>query len=458
MDSYHYQICVSCATSGLFSRSIRQLDDGAGPSNSHWICSKCSPSQSDPTETQSSSLSTSSQHWPNDLLQVKINSTLDSSTSSTSTITAADESDYLRFLRSCKGTTFCHLNANSVRIRFEEINYLLSLTTIAAFAITESKLDSDRDSSTQFQVKNYNSVRVDRNHSIKKSGGGILIYIHETFTYEQLDFDSNNFPCLTEFVILKLSKPNFRPVILCTLYNNPESSKAHFIEGFKELNLFLYSLSYEKIILGDFNINLLSNLETFDLNSHKLFLACKEFNLWQLMCGPTHQNGSLIDHVYVSERNNFPYFAHFPFGGSDHDLCIISRKVNSIRSDPRYISVRNLKSVDWISFQNSLLQYEFQPELNQDLADTEFWKLNNFVLHELDKVAPIRRKRVKGVVNPWFTHEVRSMCHDRDAAKKIALRSQSVNDWKIYRRKRNAATDFISKSKKILFVQVSRKT
>jgi hypothetical protein len=125
--------------------------------------------------------------------------------------------------------------------------------------------------------------------------------------------------------------------------------------------------------------------------------------------------------------------------------------VNSIRSDPRYISVRNLKSVNWISFQNNLLQYEFQPELNQDLADTEFWKLNNFVLHELDKVAPIGRKRVKGLVNPWFTHEVRSMCHDRDAAKKIALRTQSVNDWKIYRRKRNAATDFISKSKKNTF-------
>jgi hypothetical protein len=218
------------------------------------------------------------------------------------------------------------------------------------------------------------------------------------------------------------------------------------------LNLFLHSLSYEKIILGDFNINLLCNLENFDLNSHKLFLACKEFNLWQLMCGPTHQNGSLIDHVYVSDRNNYPYSAHFPFGGSDHDLCIISRKVNSIKSLPRYISVRNLKSADLASFQNSLLQYEFQPDLNQDSANAEFWKLNNFVLNELDKVAPIRRKRVKGLVNPWFTNDVRGMCHDRDTAKKIALRTQSVNDWKDYRRKRNAASNFISKAKKRYFL------
>jgi hypothetical protein len=180
------------------------------------------------------------------------------------------------------------------------------------------------------------------------------------------------------------------------LYNNPDSNKAQFIEGFKELNIFPYSFPYEKIILGDFKINLLHNLDVFYLNSHKLFLACKEFNLLQLMCGPTHQTGSLIDHIYVNEKNNYHFSAHFPFGGSD--LCIISNKLNSLKPSPCYMFFRNLKPVDWVSFQSFLLKYEFQPELNQELANTEFGKLNNYVLHELDKVVPIRRKRVKGVV------------------------------------------------------------
>jgi hypothetical protein len=161
-----------------------------------------------------------------------------------------------------------------------------------------------------------------------------------------------------------------KPIVLCTLYNNPDSNKAQLIEVFKELNIFPYSLPYEKIILGDFNINLLHNLDVFDLNSHKGFLACKEFNLWQLMCGPTHQNGSLIDHIYITEKNNYPFSAHFPFGGSD--LCIISRKLNSLKPGPCYMSFRNLKPVDWVSFQSNLLKYEFQPELNQELANTEF--------------------------------------------------------------------------------------
>jgi hypothetical protein len=169
----------------------------------------------------------------------------------------------------------------------------------------------------------------------------------------------------------------------------------------------------KKIILGDLNINLLHNLDVFDL--------------W---CGPTHQNGSLIDHIYVDDKNNYPFLP--TFHSVDQIMiyvCIISIKMNSLKPGDRYISFRNLKPVDWVSFQSKLLKYEFQPELNQELANTEFWKLNNYVLHELDKVIPIKRKRVKGVVHPWFTQEVRQICHERDVAKKMTVGSQSDNDW-----------------------------
>jgi hypothetical protein len=138
--------------------------------------------------------------------------------------------------------------------------------------------------------------------------------------------------------------------VICILYNHPESQKAKFVEFLKELNSFLYPTSCDKIILGDFNINLLANLDAFDLDSHKLILACKEFNLWQLMKGPTHNGNSLLDHIYVDEKNNYPFSGHFPFSGSDHDLCIVARKINKLSITPRTISTRNLKSVDWDVF------------------------------------------------------------------------------------------------------------
>jgi hypothetical protein len=343
------------------------------------------------------------------------------------------------------------LNANSIRPRFDEICSLLSALTISLFAITESKLDPERDSISQFQISGYNSIRQDRICKSKKSGGGIIVHIHDSFSFEQLDFHSSCKPPLTEILIIKLYKTNCRPIVVCTIYNNPESCKSQFIEFFKELNLFLYSLSFEKIIQGDLNINLLSNLDSFNLNAHKLFLACKEFNLWQLMKGPTCNGVSLLDHVFVSDKINYPFSAHFPFAGSDHDLCIVARKINNVKPRPRYISARNLRSVDWDIFQDNILKFQFANELNQDLSNSEFWRFNNFVLSELDKVAPLKCRRVKGLINPWFTSNIKYLCHVRDNAKKIAVRSNSLDDWKLYRKARNEASTHLSKAKKAYF-------
>jgi hypothetical protein len=71
------------------------------------------------------------------------------------------------------------------------ICFLLSTLTISLFAITESKLDSDRDSISQFQISGYNSFRQDRICKSKKSGGGIIVYINDSFSFEQLDFHSS---------------------------------------------------------------------------------------------------------------------------------------------------------------------------------------------------------------------------------------------------------------------------
>jgi hypothetical protein len=193
------------------------------------------------------------------------------------------------------------------------------------------------------------------------------------------------------------------------------------------------------------------NLLMIILNSHKLFTACKEFNLWQLMTGPTCNGVSLLDHVYVSEKNNYPFSAHFPFAGSDHDLCIVAKKVNTIKMKPRYITARNLRTVDWNIFQDTLLKFEFIRELNHESLNDEFWRFNNFVLNELDKVAPLKSKRIKGFVNPWFTSEVKYFCHVRNSAKKIAIRTKSSEDWKLYRRAINEASCQITKAKKPIF-------
>jgi hypothetical protein len=186
MDGYHYQLCECCGTNGLLKRS-----SAAGQVSSHistqdnWICTNCIN-----TTSQPGSHVLQDDAWPQDLLQIPSSSSSPShSLPSNTCATEVPESEHVSFLKSCKGPIFCHLNANSIRPRFEEINHLLSSVTIALFAVTESKLDSARDSVTQFQINGYNSIRSDRLCKTKKSGGGIIVYVHDSFSFQQLDFN-----------------------------------------------------------------------------------------------------------------------------------------------------------------------------------------------------------------------------------------------------------------------------
>jgi len=85
-----------------------------------------------------------------------------------------------------RGLLFCHQNLNSVRNKFEEVKWFIEGYSPTIFAITESKLNSDRDLDNQFIINGYNLFRKDR---LNKEGGGTLVYINENFNYEELQYN-----------------------------------------------------------------------------------------------------------------------------------------------------------------------------------------------------------------------------------------------------------------------------
>ena len=68
----------------------------------------------------------------------------------------------------------------------------------------------------------------------------------------------------------------------------------------------------EIIILGDFNICFISE------NDHKLIKALENIGFQQIVKSPTHEEGRLIDHVYVKNpskqykiiNQSLPYLDH----------------------------------------------------------------------------------------------------------------------------------------------------
>jgi len=220
-----------------------------------------------------------------------------------------------------------------------------------------------------------------------------------------------------------------KPIVVVVIYRHPASSLPKFIEGFKDLNVFLATLDYEMIMFGDFNLDLLKHDNTFDTNKLKFKNVCVEFYWWQRMIGPTFQKNSLLDHLYTKDCNKYAVSGH---AGSDHDLCYVIRKQQKVEIPTKVILYRTYRNIDWIIFQKDIESFKWdntnQVCFSNEQIDNMFWTLNNFVMNKLDEVAPLKSMRVKVKVSPWFTNKVNELCILRNLARNKAMKSNEKND------------------------------
>lgn len=135
-----------------------------------------------------------------------------------------------------------------------------------------------------------------------------MIYIRDIIKYEILEIPYQ-LPNDSECTVIKLDLKELKPIRLMIIFNHPHTSKKQFVEIFSQINTYLISFELETIICGDFNFDVLKrSTDTFNL-----FQCCKEFNLWQLMQGPTFDGKSLLHHIYVNRKNNYLVYGYFPF-------------------------------------------------------------------------------------------------------------------------------------------------
>lgn len=84
-----------------------------------------------------------------------------------------------------------------------------------------------------------------------------------------------------------------------------------------------------------------------------------------------------------------------------------------------------------------------------DLALDHFIAVFNSVS---DIHAPYKNLRVKKRSNPWFSHDINSLIHQRNAAWKLARSSGSTNNWQLFRHLRNKCTYSIRRAKASYYV------
>ena len=107
------------------------------------------------------------------------------------------------------------------------------------------------------EIKSYSIIREDRN----TRGGGVALYVRDSYKFTILATSDTTVkvkPETTEYILGCINIGKTDPILISIVYRPPDV-KIATMQGFFD-HLKLYSGDYtSKIILGDFNANLLQN-------------------------------------------------------------------------------------------------------------------------------------------------------------------------------------------------------
>ena len=195
----------------------------------------------------------------------------------------------------------------------------------------------------------------------------------------------------------------------------------------------LDKISKEKkqvILLGDFNINLLSP-ET-DLDSSKFIDTISSFSLKPTINCPTRVTDTtetLIDNIIVSETSKF-VSGNLTVGISDHlpQFTIL----DVMKSEPETKTFyRDWKSLDETQFKKDFNDIDWEQTLQFQLSDPDH-SLNRFidVINSLvDTHIPMKAlTKTKKNNKTWITKSIRKAISNRDKLLKSSHRAKTVQE------------------------------
>ena len=221
-----------------------------------------------------------------------------------------------------------------------------------------------------------------------KKGGGIAIITSSSFKVNQLN--TANFNIFEHTVWQVQSGPTHMTIL--AIYHPPVStqhknSNFNFIDQLTHLLTTIGSKNTNVVLLGDLNLHI-DNPEGSDAD--QLIATLEAFRLKQHIKFPTHQLGHTLDCIATEPTTKLtgtpiprPYL-------SDHRMVIIETSNKKPTEIPQYKEYRKLTKTEMTTFQQN---FNNQPILDATNLEDAIHQLNDQMLRNLNKVAPMKRRR-----------------------------------------------------------------
>jgi exonuclease III len=334
-----------------------------------------------------------------------------------------------------------HINAQSLPCHIDSVNFAFSSNLIHAVGVSETWL-SPSLSDNLVQLPGYRLHRVDR---VGRGGGGVGMYVRSDLRSQVVYTQPGGSVAAPEMLFVSVSVGCLR-ILVCTVYCPP---RARNLEALEEA-VANFSTEYDKVvILGDFNINLLT------VSPSERFLRNLAFcsNMKIIDLNPTHHHNieseSWIDHIIVSDSVHVNNSGQVPVPEiSKHDLIFVTLSLRAPKPPPKFVTFRNFRHTDMDRLKREADDLQWDGVLEATGIDEKVQKLNNIIIEFFDRHAPLRTARCTKPPAPWLTDEIRQMMKKRDSAFRHFKTFPSDLTYRQYTVTRNRTKTLIRDSKR----------
>ncbi|CRK89922.1 CLUMA_CG003653, isoform A [Clunio marinus] len=288
---------------------------------------------------------------------------------------------------------FMHINPGSIKPHIDEIKMLVSGLNLHVLAISETWL-SNQHNNNLINIPGYSIKRHDR---IKKRGGGVALYIHETIRSK----------------IIAKSHEGIK-LAIGVVYNPPNNNRMDTLSRILQE----ISTKYEHaIVLGDFNINLLMNTpkkNKFVNLIRSVSLECPSIEPSNFVPNKTP---SLIDLILVKQLNLLKRFSQLPLGSyTTHDLIFGSYNIAMINKNKiMHKSVRNFDNVCSEKLNAAAIKQNWNTIYDIDDVDEQVNYFNELILELMNFFCPIKICKVNNDCRPdWLSDKLLQLINARN--------------------------------------------
>ena len=332
-----------------------------------------------------------------------------------------------------------YLNARSMRNSLIDIQSFIDSQNfpIHIVAIVETWLNPD-------DIPYFNLINFHSFHSVRKNkgGGGCAIFINKSFDTASLVYESsiNN----NNVLIISLMKHKIKIINCYRQPNNPaDINGLRFIETFEQI----LSIHSNSIVLGDFNLNLLSSTDNIHRyhNSYALngyTLLNKIDSQYATRISSVNNTATLIDHVLTDLHLHisnlaFDFFLFQRF--ADHKSVLLSINCKSITQN-KSNSTNTFKVIN----HKKIIDNNLFTKIDSSDFDTFLEDIKS-VIKENTKTFQMKSRKQK----PYVTDEILNYIKIRNNYYKLKIRyphfTYALDKFKHYR---NLVSNMIKDNKK----------